>query len=365
MAAPHPLRVGISLGNIDRFVDGLGEFSRQLGLALAARAPALRERHGLEFHFHTVPELEGCFGRDVGYLPLRRSQEFRHREPFRFDVWHTLNQLNRYPAPPGTALRLLTVHDLNFVHVKQGFSRWRDARRLRRRLATHDRIVTISDHVAGDLRRHFGETRPLVTIYNGVRDLSGEPREAVPGVEPPFLLHISRMAPSKNVEALVAMMAAWPGQRLVLAGPSAARNAELRALAERLGAGGVQILTMVSDAQKAWLYANCSAFLFPSLTEGFGLPPVEAMHFGKPLLLSDRTCLPEIGGTVAAYWHDFEPASMRRVTEAALAAFGPAQAEAARRRAQGFSWDRAADAYVAQYLRPPAGASIHSADAAA
>lgn len=346
-----PRHIGISLGNIDRFVDGLGEFARQLGLALAARAPALMEGHRLRLHFHLVPALEGCFGADVGYLPVQRAQEWRHRPAQHFDLWHTLNQLNRYPAPPGTGCRVLTVHDLNFIHVKRGFSRWRDGWRLRRRLATHDRIVTISDHVAADLRRHLGETRPMRTIYNGVRDLGSLAPEPVPGIEPGFLFHISRMTPSKNVESLLAMMALWPERQLVLAGPSAGRNAELQARSRALGLANVQVLTMVSDAQKAWLYARCSAFLFPSLTEGFGLPPVEALHFGKPLVMSDRTCLPEIGGDAACYWHDFEPASMRRVVEAALAAAGPAQAEAARRRARGFDWERAADAYVDEYLK--------------
>ncbi|CAD5373974.1 Glycosyl transferase group 1 [Rubrivivax sp. A210] len=351
-APTPPLRhVGISLGNIERFVDGLGEFSQQLGTALAARAPALREQQGLALHFHVVPALVGCFGKDVGYLPVRRSQEWWHVQPQRLDLWHTLNQLNRYPAPRGTGWRLLTVHDLNFVHVKRGYSRWRDLRRLRRRLATHDRIVTISDHVGADLRQHLGEARPLQTVYNGVRDLSAAPQEAVPGMEPGYLFHISRMTGSKNVEALLAMMAAWPGQRLVLAGPSAVRNAELQARADALGLADVRILTMVNQAQKAWLYAHCGAFVFPSLTEGFGLPPVEALHFGKPVVMSDRTCLPEIGGDAAHYWHDFEPRAMRRVTEAALAAAGPAQAAAAKARARRFSWDRAADAYVAEYLR--------------
>jgi glycosyltransferase involved in cell wall biosynthesis len=350
MQARH---VGISLGNLDRFVDGLGEFSRELGTALAARAPALRQRHGLHLHFHTVPALAGCFGAEVSYLPVRRHQEWWWQRPHpRFDVWHTLNQLNRYRAPPGTGLRLLTVHDLNFMHLKHGYSRWRDLRRLRRRLAQHDRIITISDHVGADLRRFMGQTRPTVTIYNGVRDLSGARREAVAGIEPPFLFHISRMSPSKNVESLLAMMAAWPEQRLVLAGPSAARNSALQRMAAAAGLRNVTILTMVTDAQKAWLYANCSAFVFPSLTEGFGLPPVEALHFGKPLLLSDRTCLPEIAAAAATYWRDFEPSSMRRVAESALAAFGPAHAEAARERARRFDWDRAAEAYIAQYLRP-------------
>lgn len=347
-----PRRIGISLGNIDRFVDGLGEFARQFGLSLAARAPALRE-HGAELCFHTVPALRGCFGDDVGYVDVHRSQEWWHRQPQHFEIWHVLNQLIRYPAPHGTARGMVTVHDLNFVHVKSGYSRWRDTRRTRRLLARNDTVITISDHVATDLRQHLGFDRATTTIYNGSRDLSGAPQQAVPGLDGrPFLFHISRMAPSKNVEALLAMVAAWPEKTLVLAGPSAARNAELQAMGAALGLQQrLQVLTLVNDAQKAWLYTHCEAFAFPSLTEGMGLPPIEAMHFGKPVFLSDRTSLPEIGGDAAFYWHDFDPASMRRVVEQGLADFGPAQAARARANAARFDWNRTGDAYMQAYLQ--------------
>src|SRR5690606_9157768 len=93
----------------------------------------------------------------------------------------------------------------------------------------------------------------------------------------------------------------------------------------------------IDEAQKAWAYANCAGFLFPSLTEGFGLPPIEAMHFGKPVFLARRTSLPEVGGDVAEYFDDFEPAAMRRVVEAGLArARQPGFADAVRRHAARF-----------------------------
>jgi len=345
--------IGISLGNIDRFVDGLGEFSRQLGNALAERAPGLRERHQVALHFHAVPALHGCFGSEVGYLAVRRSQEWWHRQPVRFSLWHTLNQLNRYPAPQGSECHLSTVHDLNFLYVKQGYSRWRAQRRLRRLLAGNDQVVTISDHVAADVRRHAGWSGPMQTIYNGVRDLRGEPQSPVEGLRPQgFLFHISRMAPSKNVESLLAMMALWSEQTLVLAGPSAERNAQLQARVDGQRLRNVRIFTMVDEARKAWLYAHCAAFVFPSLTEGFGLPPIEAMHFGKPVVLARRTCLPEIGGDAALYFDDFEPDSMRRAIERAIAGGAlPGRADQVRAHAAKFSWERATDAYVELYLR--------------
>ena len=114
----------------------------------------------------------------------------------------------------------------------------------------------------------------------------------------------------------------------------------------------------ISNAQKAWAYAHCTGFLFPSLTEGFGLPPVEAMYFGKPVFLARRTCLPEIGGDAAFYFDDFEPAAMKAVVQAGLAqGTAPARVAAVKARAAHFDWDRCAAEYQALYrglLGPPA-----------
>ena len=63
---------------------------------------------------------------------------------------------------------------------------------------------------------------------------------------------------------------------------------------------------------------NCEAFVFPSISEGFGLPVIEAMYFGKPVILSTHTSLPEIGGSAAYYFQNFEPQHMQTVLYNAL-----------------------------------------------
>jgi len=113
----------------------------------------------------------------------------------------------------------------------------------------------------------------------------------------------------------------------------------------------VVVLTSVSDAQKAWLFANCAGLLFPSLAEGFGLPVIEAMHFGKPVFLSRLTALPEVGGEVANYFDSFEGEAMRRVVESGLANHRALdQAEDVKRWASQFNWDRCAQQYLDLYI---------------
>jgi glycosyltransferase involved in cell wall biosynthesis len=344
--------VGISFGKLATLTDGLGEFAVQLGRRFAARAPGLEARHGVRLSFHLPPRRVGFFGDGVAYLPATSVQKWLHRSPRRFALWHSLHQLNRFRPPTGAGLRLVTGHDLNFFYVKEGLSLWRHLRWARGVLARTDHLVTITDHVRRDYQDRMGWRGPVTVIHNGVRSLVGDPEAPVDGLEGrPFFFHLSRLAPSKNPDALLGLAGVWPEKTFVLGGPPSGDSARLVAQAAALGLRNVRVLTAVTEPHKAWLYRHCEAFLFPSLTEGFGLPPIEAMHFGKPVFLSDRTSLPEVGGDQAFYWHDFEPAAMRRVMEAGLARFAAERLEGAVvARAHHFDWERCADAYVALYL---------------
>jgi glycosyltransferase involved in cell wall biosynthesis len=165
-------------------------------------------------------------------------------------------------------------------------------------------------------------------------------------------LHVSRLAPTKNIDALLTLAGAWPSRAFVLAGATSDYTATVqRTIAER-GLANVTLKLDISEAEKAWLYAHCEGFLFPSLAEGFGLPPIEAMHFGKPVFLSRLTSLPEVGGDVACYFDDFEPASMRRVVERGLDAHrAEGRAAALVAHARQFDWQRCAAQHLALYRR--------------
>ena len=345
-------RIGISLGQIGSLRDGLGEFSSQLGRRIAAAAPQWQAEHGMAFDFHLRRQHFGLFGPGVGYLEVSRWQRLVHRQPLPYRLWHSLHQVNKTQPPAGCPVRVLTVHDLNHLHMADGgWTRWRALRRDRALAARTDQMVAISRHTGDDVVQQLHWRGPLEIIHNGATDLSAAPQEALPGREPgrPFLFHLSRMSPSKNPQAILGLAAIWPEMDFVFCGPA---SEEAKALRAAVGLPNVSFHLTISQAQKAWAYAHCAGFLFPSLTEGFGLPPVEAMYFGKPVFLARRTCLPEIGGDAATYFDDFEATAMKQVVQAGLAQGQmPARIAAVKARAAHFDWDRCAGQYMALYRR--------------
>jgi glycosyltransferase involved in cell wall biosynthesis len=346
--------IGLSFGRVEHWHDGLGEFSRQLAFALAAQAPRLAAERDWHLHFHLPQRWHGLFGDAVGYLGTHTTQRFVHLSRTRFALWHVLHQHNRLRAPLGTWRRVETVHDLNFLHAKSAAKIERYRRRLQARLRARDAVIAITQHVADDIARELpGLATPLQVIHNGATDLTSTPLQAVREVgDTPFLLHVSRMAPSKNIRALLDLAAAWPEQRLVLAGATSPYAVEVQRDIAQRGLANVVVRLDISEAEKAWLYAHCRAFVFPSLAEGFGLPPIEAMHFGKPVFLSRRTSLPEVGGDAARYFDAFDGASMRATIAAGLPSLeSPAGRAASIARARSFSWTLCAEAHVALYAR--------------
>lgn len=358
-----PRRIGISLGGIGTFQDGLGEFAFQTGQRVAQVAAEWRARDGVVFDFHLRDKLFGAFGDQVSYLPVTRWQRVHHTQPAHYGLWHSLHQLNKTLAPAGTGIRMVTVHDLNYLYHPSAFSRWRHRRRTQQLAARTDRIVAISEFTASDVRKHLHWTGPLDVILRGARPFAGGPQEPLPGWQAggphtarPFMFHLSRMSPSKNPQAIVGLARAWPEMTFVFAGPP---GEDSRALRDSVALPNVQFHLGISDAQKAWAFAHCDGFIFPSFAEGFGLPPIEAMQFGAPVFLSRLTSLPEIGGDVADYFDSFEPAAMRAVVERGLQRNQqPGRRDAIKAHAARFDADAAVNDYLALYRRllqlPPA-----------
>lgn len=336
---------------------GVGEFCNQLGNRLGKRASELRSQHGIELYFITPPQFRGCFGNEVNYLCMPLS--LRHLlsfYPFPTDLFHMPHQYCLFKNLRHVNKRLMTIHDINFMYEKQGKKLERSIRRFEHKIKRIDYTNYISEFVREDANKHFRIQAPGRVIYNGVTALPFT-TEATPRLTEQlpdnFLFHLSSLLPKKNVHLLIEMMRFLPEQKLVIAGNwNSSYGRTLRKMIEELPTQNVYVLPNVTETEKAYLYATCQAFLYPSLCEGFGLPPIEAMKFGKPVFLSTLTSLPEIGGEKAFYWQELSPKSMAKKVREMLPLFysDPAHAMQMKQNAARFNWDNCVNQYIQYYL---------------
>ena len=343
---------------------GLGQVCLHLGRELVRQRPTDRNGEPWQLTFLVPTGQSGIFGETVGYVEASWQRKvWMPGGPYA--VWHCLHQDSAYqPRRSGTKV-MLTIHDLNFLE-RPDYSPEKKARKLAQLQRTVDRaavLTTISDYTASVVKEHLRvpSAKPIQVIYNGVAVDPGStptelPVESTPGAlssrsfaQSPFFLFLGVIHPKKNVHTLLPLLEAFPDYQLVLAGPDGHPYAQyIREQAQKLGVSDRLLMPgAVDEPTKLWLYAHCDAFLFPSLSEGFGLPVAEAMTFGKPVFVSRLTSLPEVGGKEAYYFDNFEPESMAQTLDEGLRDFAqnPLRQERMKKRAAGFSWSNAAAAY--------------------
>lgn len=175
-------------------------------------------------------------------------------------------------------------------------------------------IITISKFVKKDLEAHYPVAKHKTTVtYCAAEPEISDSAKQPQGVDRPFILHVGSPFPHKNVERLVdafdLLKKDHPKLQLVLAGKKEQYFNKLEAYAQKSPAKDSIIFPgFVSDAELKWLYQSAEAYVLPSLSEGFGLPGLEAMAHGCPVISSNATCLPEIYGDGVLYFnpHDTE-----------------------------------------------------------
>ncbi len=332
---------------------GLFHFCLQLGNALIRHADPGREK--LTFYVPRGqrsllgPEQDYFFHRDFHklWIPGTRS----------FNVWHCTYQNSRLLPPPSDTRVALTIHDLNFL-VERKASPGKIKERLCQLQASIDRadhVVCVSQFTLSAVTTHLRlGHRPVEVIYNGC-NVNEFPAFDRPRFRParPYLFSVGTVLPKKNFHVLPCLLAG-NDYELVIAG---ILNTDcekiIDAEARRHGVQDrVHLIGTITEEEKSWYFRNCLAFAFPSVAEGFGLPVVEAMYYGKPVFLSDHTSLPEIGGSEAFYFTDFDPAAMQEVFRQAMTDYQrPGKAEKIRQRALSFSWDQAARDYLNVYRK--------------
>jgi glycosyltransferase involved in cell wall biosynthesis len=170
-----------------------------------------------------------------------------------------------------------------------------------------------------------------------------------------FIMYLGRPTPHKNlprlIEAYRQLQFEHPTLTLVLAGKQDANYRRIAASVDQQGIKGVYFTDFVSEGQLRWLYENCAAYIFPSLSEGFGLPGLEAMRHGAPVVSSDATCLPEVYGPAAHYFDPTDASAMADAINDVLTdqALSARLVIAGYQRADGYSWERMAKDTLAVY----------------
>jgi glycosyltransferase involved in cell wall biosynthesis len=266
--------------------------------------------------------------------------------------------------PKGRRQRLVvTVHDVAFLTVPRAFpARWRLLFRagLRRAVRTADAIVTVSENTAKELAAHTRADRSRIHVTPLAAalppgDADIEAARARYGIPSGYVLYNGAIEPRKNLLRLISayrMIGADLGLALVLAGPNGWQGDAVIAEARRSAATGRVVVTgFVPPEDLDSLFRGASAFVYPSLSEGFGLPVLDAMARGIPCVVANTSSLPEVAGDAAMLVDpndiDGLAEGLRRVvTDRELAA---SLSAAGRRRARTFSWRRTAETTLAVY----------------
>lgn len=347
---------------------GLGQVCLHLGHELVRQRPKGPDGKPWHLTFLVPKGKSGVFGDSVNYMEASWRQKIWISAPpglGQYDVWHCLHQDSVYlPRRSQSAKLMLTIYDLNFLE-RADYSEAKKQRklaRLQRKINRASLLTAGSAFTASVVREHLHipESTPFNVVYTGVAVDPKNTPDKLPAESPiaqftqsSFFLFVGVIHPKKNVHTLLPLLEAFPDYRLVLAGPDRHPYAQhIREQAKKLGVDDRLLMPgAVDEATKLWLYAHCEAFLFPSLTEGFGLPVAEAMTFGKPVFISNLTSLPEVGGKEAYYFENFEPESMAKIVHDGLHDFGqnPLREDRLRRRAAGFSWPSVAKEYWKLY----------------
>ncbi len=290
------------------------------------------------------------------YHSFRRYSSFRIRK--KYDVWHSMNQ-NIKIEPYHDIPYVLTVHDVNFIEEVSDQPTHEVNVRFQEKLNRCDAITYISEFAKQSTHQHFKvpDVSEFV-IYNGnpIREIS-LPDDYKPKTvsKRPYIFSIGEFTPRKNFHTLVEMMVHLPNFNLILSGNNATDYAQgkLANIIKKHNLEDRIIITgKIGDLEKQYYLQHSQAFVFPSLREGFGIPPIEAMRFGKPVFLSNNTSLPEIGGEHAYYWDHYEPEYMATVLKEGLHAYENDQnnlSDLYITRAKSFDWDAAAKAYIDVY----------------
>jgi glycosyltransferase involved in cell wall biosynthesis len=365
------MKVGLLVLMAGREAGGPETYEVQLIRAL------LRADQRTEFTVYcTTPTASGAIGVEAPnlryhLLPGNRVVSMIARLPWqvardRIDVLHST-----YVPPPWVPVRqVMTFHCLSSFERPDFYTRAVALRlnvllSLGTRAASH--LLCISETIRRGVHARFGVPFDRMSVSYPAVDSSfhaqrpDEARRRVEetiGIREPYLLYLGKLEPRKNVERLISAFARYRElggtATLVMAGHRTTTTPAIDTLIDSLGVRDAIVCPgYLPQALLPALYSGARMFLFPSLWEGFGIPLIEAMACGCPVLTSNVTCLPEVAGQAAVY---VDPTSVEDIVSGImrLECSGDLRAELTARgldRAAQFSWDLTASQTLAAYRR--------------
>lgn len=218
-----------------------------------------------------------------------------------------------------------TIHDLTTARFNNPSKNWLVFRFKQqiykwviRRVAKKSKaIMTPSDWVKYDVVQFAHVPPGKISVTYEAADVITDIAEPIENLrDQKFIMYVGRPEPHKNLKRLIraysTVQLTQPRLKLVLVGKFDANYQLLKNYVRRREINGVVFTDFVSEGQLRWLYENAQAYVFPSLSEGFGLPGLEALAYGLPLISSRATCLPEIYKDAAIY---FDPRSTDDMSE--------------------------------------------------
>ncbi len=330
------MRIGLDATySLGKNLSGVGVYSHEMLFGLARAHPGERFR----FYYRPHRFLKSF----AGALPPNASRRVLKGAP-RADLFHALNQ--RVDAPARRTVS--TFHDL-FVMTGDYSSpefRARFTEQARRAAGNSDAIIAVSEFTASQVEQQLGVERSRIHVIPHGVSVPAAPGAAGAAPRENLVLFVGVIQRRKNVARLVKAFEQLPqGWRLGLAGAAQGYCAaeELRAVEESPRRDDIDVLGHLSRAQLDALYARARIFAFPSLDEGFGMPILEAMAHGVPVISSACSAMPEVAGDAALL---IDPRSVEELGSALarLATDELLRDELIRRghaRALGFTWESA------------------------
>lgn len=217
-------------------------------------------------------------------------------------------------------------------------------------------IIVASNYVKKDLLDYANINPAKITITSESADRITDAPESLQNlIDKPFLMYIGRPTPHKNlwrlIKAFDQLKEKHPDLVLALAGKLDANYQSIQTKVQEAGIKNVVFCGLVSEGQLRWLYEHCRAYVFPSLSEGFGLPGLEAMAHGAPVVSSQATCLPEIYGDGAIYFNPIDIDDMAQTIDKVLSGEQLRQKliRAGSKRLEIYSWEKMAQETLAVY----------------